>query len=115
MAPSRPQDLIDEHRAKRQEQEEAQEEDPEATPLPPYVLLPLREAKEEMEYIKAHIEQWNRWNKEELGGVLMTSRVSGKDSKSYMWNQHAVLGSRSSTLCSSSKEAGKQAKILTNG
>jgi hypothetical protein len=44
-APLRPQDLIAEHRARRQEQEDAQAEDPDATPLPPYIPLPLREAK----------------------------------------------------------------------
>ena len=62
-APLRPQDLIAEHRARRQEEENAQAKDPEETPLPPYTPLSLRDAKEELEYIKAHIEQWNRWNK----------------------------------------------------
>jgi hypothetical protein len=76
-APLRPQDLIAEHRARRQEEEDAQAEDPEATPLPPYTPLPLREAKEELEYIKAHIEQWNRWNKAERTAINdINSRIS---------------------------------------
>ena len=76
-APLRPQDLIAEHRARRQEQEEAQEEDDEATPLPPYVPLNLRDAKDELEYIKAHIEQWNRWNKAERTAINdINSRLS---------------------------------------
>jgi hypothetical protein len=57
VAPLRPQDLIADHRARRQQDEETQAEDEEATPLPPYVPLSLREAKEELEYIKAHIDQ----------------------------------------------------------
>jgi len=76
-APIRPQDLIAEHRARRQEQEEAQAEDPDATPLPPYVQLSLREAKEELEYIKTHIEQWKRWNKAERTAINdINSRIS---------------------------------------
>src|SRR6266516_2430741 len=76
-APLRPQDLIAEHRARRLEQEEAQAEDDEAAPLPLYVALPLREAKEELEYIKAHIEQWNRWNKAERTAINdINSRLS---------------------------------------
>jgi hypothetical protein len=76
-APLRPQDLVAEHRARRQEQEDAQTEDPDATPLPPYVPLPLREAKEELEYIKAHIDQWKRWNKAERTAINdINSRIS---------------------------------------
>jgi hypothetical protein len=55
-APLRPQDLITEHRARRREEEEAQAEDPEAAPLPPYVALSLRDANQELEYITRHIE-----------------------------------------------------------
>ena len=61
-APIRPQDLIDDHRARHQQKEEARADDDEATPLPHYTPLTLKEAKEELEYIKTHIEQWNRWN-----------------------------------------------------
>jgi hypothetical protein len=56
-APIRPQDLIDDHRARRQQDEEARADDDEATPLPPYVPLSLKDAKEELGYIKTHIEQ----------------------------------------------------------
>ena len=76
-APLRPQDLIAEHRARRQEEENAQAEDPEATPLPPYTPLSLRDAKEKLEYIKTHIEQWNRWNKAERTAINdINSRIS---------------------------------------
>ena len=74
-APLRPQDLIAEHRARRLEQEETLEEGDE--PLPPFVPLSLRDAKEELEYIKAHIEQWNRWNKAERTAINdINSRLS---------------------------------------
>jgi hypothetical protein len=77
VAPLRPQDLIDEHRVKRRQQEEAQAEDEEATPLPPYVPLSLREAKEELEYIKAHIDQWDQWEKAERTAINdINSRIS---------------------------------------
>jgi hypothetical protein len=76
-APIRPQDLIADHRAKRQQAEEAMADDDEATPLPPYVPLSLKEAKEELEYIKTHIEQWNRWNKTERTAINdINSRIS---------------------------------------
>ena len=55
-APIRPQDLIDDHRSRRQQEEEARADDDEATPLPHYTPLTLREAKEELEYIKTHIK-----------------------------------------------------------
>src|SRR2546430_4476983 len=67
--PLRPQDLIAEHLARRQEQVEAQAEDDEATPLPPYVPLSLRDAKEELEYIKAQIEQWDKWERTERTAI----------------------------------------------
>jgi hypothetical protein len=77
VAPLRPQDLIDEHREKRRQQEETQAEDEEATPLPPYVQLSLREAKEELEYIKAHIDQWDQWEKAERTAINdINSRIS---------------------------------------
>jgi len=73
--PLRPQDLIAEHRARRREQEEAQEEDDD--PLPPYAPLTLREAKEELDYIKAQIEQWDRWEKTERMAINdINSRLS---------------------------------------
>jgi hypothetical protein len=75
--PIRPQDLIDDHRARRQREEEDRADDDEATPLPPYVLLSLREAKEELGYIKPHIEQWNRWKKTEQTTINdINSRIS---------------------------------------
>jgi hypothetical protein len=77
VAPLRPQNLIDEHRERRRQQEDAQAEDPQATPLPPYIPLPLREAKEELEYIKAHIEQWDKWEKTERTAINdINSRIS---------------------------------------
>jgi hypothetical protein len=77
LAPLRPQDLIDEHREERRQQEEAQAEDEEATPLPPYVPLSLREAKEELEYIKAQIDQWDQWEKAERTAINdINSRLS---------------------------------------
>jgi len=76
-APIRPQDLIDDHRARRQQEEEAIADDNEATPLPHYAPLTLKEAKEELEYIKTHIEQWNRWNKTERTAINdINSRIS---------------------------------------
>src|SRR5436305_222650 len=49
----------------------------EATPLPPYVQLSLREAKEELEYIKAHIDQWDQWEKAERTAINdINSRIS---------------------------------------
>jgi hypothetical protein len=73
--PLRPQDLIAKHRARRREQEEAQEEDDD--PLPPYAPLTLREAKEELDYIKAQIEQWDRWEKTERTAINdINSRLS---------------------------------------
>ncbi len=76
-APLRPVDLIADQRARRQQEEEAQENDPDATPLPPYVPMLLRDAKEELVYIKAHIEQWNRWGKAERTAINdIISRIS---------------------------------------
>jgi hypothetical protein len=60
-APIRPQDLIDDHRARRRAEEEAIDSDDEdATPLPAYTPLSVKEAKKELGYIKTHIKQWNR-------------------------------------------------------
>jgi len=76
-APIRPQDLIEDHRARRRQEEEARADDDEATPLPHYVPLSLREAKDELEYIKTHIEQWNRWKKTERTAINdINSRIS---------------------------------------
>ncbi len=76
-APIRPVDLIADHRARRQQDEDAQADDDEATPLPSYVPLSLKEAREELEYIKTHIEQWKRWNKTERTAINdINSRIS---------------------------------------
>ena len=76
-APIRPQDLIEDHRARRQRDEEAIADDDEAPPLPPYVPLSLKDAKEELGYIKTHIEQWNRWKKTERTAINdINSRIS---------------------------------------
>jgi hypothetical protein len=76
-APIRPQDLIEDHRARRQQDEEDRADDEEATPLPPYVPLSLKDAKDELGYIKTHIEQWNRWKKTERTAINdINSRVS---------------------------------------
>src|SRR6266516_1695916 len=46
-APIRPVDLIADHKARRHRDEDAQADDDEATPLPPYVQLSLKESREE--------------------------------------------------------------------
>jgi hypothetical protein len=76
-APIRPQETSSTTRARRRQEEEARADDDEATPLPHYVPLSLREAKDELEYIKTHIEQWNRWKKTERTAINdINSRIS---------------------------------------
>ena len=76
-APIRPVDLIASHRLRREQEEQAQADDPDATPLPHYTPLSLKDAKEELEYIKAHIEQWDRWEKTERTAINdIISRLS---------------------------------------
>jgi len=56
-APVRPVDLIAVYRRRRQELEDAHQEGDD--PLPPATVLNTREAREELQYIKEDIEQWN--------------------------------------------------------
>src|SRR5438477_9404912 len=49
--PIRPQVLINDYRARRQQEEAALEGDDEATPLAPFVPLSLKDAKDELGYI----------------------------------------------------------------
>jgi hypothetical protein len=76
-APIRPQNLIDDHRARRLQDEQARADDDEATPLPPYVPLSLKDAEKELGYIKTHIEQWDEWKKTERTAINdINSRIS---------------------------------------
>ena len=77
-APIRPQDLIDDHRARRRVEEEAIDSDDEdATPLLAYTPLSVKEAEKELGYIKTHIEQWNRWKKTERTAINdINSKIS---------------------------------------
>jgi hypothetical protein len=75
--PTRPQDLIDEHLAKRRQKETARAADAETTPLPPYVPLSFETAKQEQEYIKADLEKWNKWKRTERTAINdINSRIS---------------------------------------
>jgi hypothetical protein len=58
--------------------EEARDSDDEdATPLPPYTPLSIKEAEKELGYIKTHIEQWNRWKKTERTAINdINSKIS---------------------------------------
>ena len=74
-APVRPVDLIAVYRRRRQELEDAHQEGDD--PLPPATVLNTREAREELQYIKEDIEQWNTWNKAERMAINdINSRIS---------------------------------------
>ena len=93
-APIRPQDLIDEHRAKLNKNKsvdvapvaavavESDDNTPSSSTTAPAaqsqdVEMTLDQAKEELAYIKTHIEQWNQWKKVERTAINdINSRIS---------------------------------------
>ena len=95
-APIRPQDLIDEHRAKFNKDKgkepdvapvaavavESDDNTPSSSTVAPQaqsqdVEMTLDQAKEELAYIKTHIEQWNQWKKVERTAINdINSRIS---------------------------------------